>query len=274
MFPNKTYKFQGSPIVAPLEIMSERQAFSVDTIDLRRFHHVQPAQRWGLRFSILPGLNTEYLLHSTEYLHDSFSIEMPQPRSPECKTASASGGFTICSPGGISGSRTVYFDFETDLLPGDELFDEAGNGYGVGRVDVFRCNGAISTRLMLNIPLVSDTSVLFLPSEVPQYLVPLSSSKAYSAGVDSLEYNGTQYIQGRFLTFENHEKVYLCVGQDESEIRIFPTLQQPVEEGTTTNAENPSIKVNYDVDSNLSGIQFLDGILADPGIIRLLEQVG
>jgi len=84
--------------------------------------------------------------------------------------------------------------------------------------------------------------------------------------------NGTVY-KGEFIKFSNHTKVYV-VTQDlvgNGTLNIFPNLVSPVVTSNTVNyGNNVKMKVRYDIDTAI-GIQYTDGILSDPGTVKLIE---
>jgi hypothetical protein len=83
---------------------------------------------------------------------------------------------------------------------------------------------------------------------------------------------GTIY-EGTFVRFANHSKVYMvtenCVGN--SNMKLFPALMTNVPYGTSIKYGN-DVKGNflYSTDS-IKGMQYIDGVLMDNGVVKLVE---
>lgn len=99
------------------------------------------------------------------------------------------------------------------------------------------------------------------------------------AGSNRIWFNSVPNIQeNQFIRFNGHSKVYLVVltGTDPGNsnypfIDVFPNLVLTVPADTNIfRGGNVVMKVYYD-DSVQAGIKYTDGILADPGSVKLIE---
>lgn len=77
------YLYNGSPILAPLNIMSNRQAFQVETLSLKQTKFTTEAQRWELSFGIANNGNeaASFLAHTADYYRKKIMV-MPQLNGP------------------------------------------------------------------------------------------------------------------------------------------------------------------------------------------------
>lgn len=102
-----------------------------------------------------------------------------------------------------------------------------------------------------------------------------STDGATLAGVDSCDYSGPLLPKGYFFQFANHDKVYVTTAATGTApietLSFFPSLRADVPDNTAVNLGD-SVTFNYfrDLDT-LQGITYRDGVLVDPGTIRLLE---
>jgi hypothetical protein len=99
-----------------------------------------------------------------------------------------------------------------------------------------------------------------------------ASGSAGSSSVSISGSNGT-IAKGEFIQFSNHNKVYM-VTQDTSggSMSIFPELVLNVSSSALKYGTNVTMKALYDTDSFL-GIQYVDGIMSDPGQVKLIEAI-
>jgi len=112
---------------------------------------------------------------------------------------------------------------------------------------------------------------------------PISTETEVTYEAGSKEINiqgiteGQKIAKGEFIQFNNHSKVYILledVTVSNPKLKIFPELRVPVTEGLVyyRNFGNVILKAFYNVDTAL-GITFIDGILADPGVVTFVEDV-
>jgi hypothetical protein len=94
------------------------------------------------------------------------------------------------------------------------------------------------------------------------------------AGSTLINVSLTQGLKpGEFINFSNHSKVYLVhtSGTNGNNIRISPALQKNVPANTTIiTGGKVTMLARYDTSVKL-GITYIDGVLSDPGSIRLIE---
>lgn len=92
----------------------------------------------------------------------------------------------------------------------------------------------------------------------------------------------TNLSKGDFISFTNYNKVYLitaisALGGNTSypgvyTLTVFPRIMSNINSGTLNYGNNTRFKARYDTDSMI-GITYTDGILSDPGTIRLVEAI-
>lgn len=77
---------------------------------------------------------------------------------------------------------------------------------------------------------------------------------------------------GEFIQFGNHTKVYMVqTGGNGAGVRIHPQLRSDVPAGTPIKfGKKVTMLGRYDTDVQL-GIKYRDGIMSDPGIVRIVE---
>jgi hypothetical protein len=109
------------------------------------------------------------------------------------------------------------------------------------------------------------------------------SNAGYSTGASSVAITldtVSEIYRSDFIRYQNHDKVYMVTDvlsvnpvTHSATLEIFPALIDDV-----TNGENvylgkrATMKMLYDFDV-IVGIGYQDGILADPGILRMVEEV-
>lgn len=78
--------------------------------------------------------------------------------------------------------------------------------------------------------------------------------------------------EGEFIRFANHNKVYLVVtGGTTAE--VFPPLRNSVPSSTVVyTGGEVSLRASYDL-SSTNGIRYVDGVLSDPGSVRIIERL-
>lgn len=74
---------------------------------------------------------------------------------------------------------------------------------------------------------------------------------------------------GEFVTFTGHTKVYVVLTAVGSAITVFPALRANVS-GSMIYGSSVIMKARYDTDTFI-GIQYVDGVMSDPGEVRLIE---
>lgn len=94
------------------------------------------------------------------------------------------------------------------------------------------------------------------------------SSGSFSISVQS----SSNLKRGDFVSFGNHSKVYLITAVSSGSITIFPRLRTAVSNTALYYGNNVIMKAYYDTDV-MTGISYIDGIISDPGIVKLVEAV-
>jgi hypothetical protein len=91
-------------------------------------------------------------------------------------------------------------------------------------------------------------------------------------GADTISLNGAGCKKGEFIQFTGDNKVYLVV-EGGSTIKIHPPLLRQATAGTLLiTGGKVTMRARYDSDVRL-GITYVDGILSDPGSIKLVEDI-
>jgi hypothetical protein len=196
------YYYNGSQILAPLQITSNEPVYSTDSISLKQLRASQGAQRWELSFNVLTNDNAaDLLLGSIDEIDSPRSMTMPQLKEVSDKNTLVvdTSSIAVAAAGGSS-SVTVSRTSNSGLLP-----------------------------------------------------------------------------KGSFVKFSNHDKVYIVkqgvslFGIGNASISIYPALTSAL---TTSHSivMGDSVDFTYyrSVD-DITGITYMDGILADPGRITLIE---
>lgn len=100
------------------------------------------------------------------------------------------------------------------------------------------------------------------------------TAATFAANVDTFSISGAmKMVPGEFVRFANHSKVYLvtAAGADGVGIRISPSLRKAVPNGTKIIVgDKVTMAARYDTNVRL-GIVYTDGILSNPGTVRLVE---
>jgi hypothetical protein len=109
---------------------------------------------------------------------------------------------------------------------------------------------------------------------MPEGYTPVVSLSA-SVGTDLIVVGGiTKSLikAGEFITFAGDSKVYLIVdNSDVTYTKVFPELRSTKAPGTViTYGSKVTMRAFYDVD-NASGMKYIDGVLQDPGMLKLIE---
>lgn len=148
-------------------------------------------------------------------------------------------------------------------------------------IAVYDHNAAInfmthSIRWGYNIPIYIRMPSLYQKSITPEGLT-LNPSTTYNIGANTLTIsNGTSIVLGEFIRFSNHSKIYCVVDVGSpigTNVIIEPALVTSVTAAQTI-AYGKLVTMNayYDSDTRL-GITYEDGILANPGTVRFIEQL-
>jgi hypothetical protein len=195
------YYFEGSPIVAPLTIVSNEPVFSSDTISLKQQRASQGAQRWELSFQIQTrDIEEDYFVAMVTGINDAKSMVMPQLLAVDNKVTVTRQGVSAAA---------------------------AANAFSVN---------------------INFNESAFLP-------------------------------KGSFISFANHSKLYMVTANIQTTesnvaVPIYPSLRSAVTSGTAVfnpgSTIKPSLQYYRDLET-LQGITYEDGVLVNPGTIKLIE---
>ena len=89
--------------------------------------------------------------------------------------------------------------------------------------------------------------------------------------------NVNSLVSGDFINFSNHTKVYLITNvsytnSNTTQITIFPSLVSAATSSTVKYGVLTTLTARYEPSTQL-GIKYVDGILSDPGSIKLIEVI-
>ena len=104
----------------------------------------------------------------------------------------------------------------------------------------------------------------------------LATSAAASKGASSVQitgYGSQKVPVGEFVTFTGDSKVYVVTDHTSNLLSIFPPLKQDLPTNTAiAHSDTVVMRAVYDL-GNKSGVVFSDGVLANPGTVRLVEKL-
>lgn len=101
-----------------------------------------------------------------------------------------------------------------------------------------------------------------------------SATGALGASQVTVANNAGLIPKGSFIRFSNHSKIYMTKNDITGNglVNIFPTLRMAVNATTFNFREDVIMPCYYDTDV-VKGMVYEDGILMDPGVIKLIEVV-
>lgn len=82
----------------------------------------------------------------------------------------------------------------------------------------------------------------------------------------------TPLVEGEFIQFASHSKVYLVTSVSGLNCTISPKLIQAVTKDSKVTTNAVTLFARYDTDTAL-GITYMDGILTDQGSVKFIEAV-
>lgn len=98
------------------------------------------------------------------------------------------------------------------------------------------------------------------------------TSAAFSQGTDTLNLSNN-LVAGEFINFEGYDKVYLVIGEGTAGVgvRITPRLFEDIPINTKVIVgKKVTMIARYDTNTRI-GITYTDGVLSDPGSVKLIE---
>lgn len=91
--------------------------------------------------------------------------------------------------------------------------------------------------------------------------------------VNTVSISGVLPAVGEFIQFMNHSKVYLVVEQNVNSIKLEPPLLRAVMANEGIN-RGGYVTMHAYFDTNVKlGITYTDGVLSDPGSVKILEAI-
>lgn len=95
---------------------------------------------------------------------------------------------------------------------------------------------------------------------------------ALGATVVSVTSNVGLIPKGTFIRFANHSKIYMLTADltGNGTMYIFPSLRAVVTAQAFAHRDDVMMPCTYDT-SVITGMRYIDGILMDPGVVRLIE---
>jgi hypothetical protein len=236
----------------PLSIVSNQPSFVQDTMNLGRKASNQNVQRWEIEANFEPtNGSTNYLTHSVSNGYGSvFGIRMPQPSNA---------------------LRTKYTNPYSHGWPSVlALVSVGSNPYG-SSLTSYRDYQANENKLrVINL---TGASLTMYPGEFISFSETGSQldTKVYLVTAVSVAPSITSYLPSG-VTAGSYYSV---------DITISPSLRKEKQMGTAAIA-TPSVFVNYGDsvtmyamydNAAVLGMKFVDGVLSDPGSIKLIEAV-
>jgi len=233
---------------APLTIVSTRLRTSARTLNLRTLATVSQAQIWEIQTGLYTAEGAaDMLIHSVvNDVDKTFFVR------PPCSIKTYNQALGL-KRSGVSSS----VKFGTPNNPSGTLGNGTNNPeYGTG-LAISRGHGSVQTTTGIG----------------------LGESSTFSPIKITLDGDSELY-KGDFLTFKGDPKAYLVTdvqGTDQGSniifIYIFPALKASLSITQVANfGASATMKCKYD-GSSVIGISYIDGILADPGTVTIVEAI-
>ena len=243
----------------PVAIKSRKITFGSDTLSLKRSVSSSIAQRWEFEATIAQSDNgVEFFINSAYSDTDQVVyIRLPAPLQK--------GGSAIGAARGIAVSATDVLladDSPTDYL----VLSVGGDNLLIGAFgDTAEEYPMDNPQLISNSEFVeSNGTAISSPGNVGETIMDITLDES------------SRIFLGNFIQFAGHDKIYLIkkinsISVNTANVEIMPPLIS-----TVANAEAITLgssivaEMNYEID-NVFGITYSDGILTDPGTVRLVE---
>ena len=157
----------------------------------------------------------------------------------------------------VSNKQNVQrWEITTNLMPENNSGEYLAHSVAMGFTEVFS----------IQVPQVYRSSDSTTAKNVKVLANALPNSESISISLTGV------IKRGEFIRFENHDKVYMVVSDSKDGlIKISPRLTSNVPQNTNVLVGSQVfMKVRYDLTTRL-GIQYIDGILSDPGAVTFVE---
>lgn len=101
----------------------------------------------------------------------------------------------------------------------------------------------------------------------------VQSTAAVDSSVLSVTSSGVQLSEAAFITFPGDPKVYSVVSHVGAALTIFPKLRKAVAAASViSHSATVVMKAILSTDT-LKGITFVDGVLSNPGVVKVVEDI-
>lgn len=289
----KKYQFEGYDIATPFTIVSNEPMFDIDAISLKKQRSSQGVQRWELGFNLVPTNEPSSLLLNIIDFDDVKSMPMPQLNDVNKRVGTTTASppttttYTVTASGGkfyIDGNQnptltlvkgnTYIFDLSDSTMGGHpfrfatQTDGSGGSQYttGITYSGTQGFSGATATFVVAN-----DA-----PSTL-HYYCGFHNNMGNSITVNAAGTTSINYPKGAFVTGTKtvnsvtNYKVYMVKSDASSVVdsNLYPT---PLSGTTYSTVANATIRYYRDI-SDVRGITFSDGVLADTGSINIIEAV-
>jgi len=153
-------------------------------------------------------------------------------------------------------------------------------------VDVDQTAEDMLVGLSENLDQVETMVMPQLPSSFNRTIVNSSvrSNATQASGLTTVVVNsssnglGDVIAKGSFITFANHDKMYIVTSDCDlsgstANLNIFPALRQDLTNTTGVNIKDQVSFKHFRSIDTMTGITFNDGVLSSPGTITLIEAI-
>jgi hypothetical protein len=280
------YYYEGYEIVAPLTITSNEPVFDADTISLRKQRATQNAQRWELSFGVVTTSPADLLASIIDF-DIAKTMAMPQLNDVNKRIGTTTGSSSTTTTYTVTVQSGVYY---IDGVQKPTLTFVKGNTY------IFNLSHSSNGSHPLRFATQTDASggtqyttgvtvngtqgqsgatiTIVVASNAPStlhYYCAIHGGMGNSINVSAASGITINYPKGAFVTGSNN-KIYMVKLDAASVVssNLYPTPPSGLTYSTVANA---TIKYYRSVD-DLRGITFSDGLIANPGTIRIIEALG
>lgn len=161
----------------------------------------------------------------------------------------------------VTSQKVQRWEIESAVVPTNDSFEYASS--------IFINNHNLS--IYVRMPQIFRMG--FYDSNTEFNAATMTTGGAQSKGASSVTTSGGSMHTGEFFRFDGHSKVYYCKASSAGGISFYPELVADVTGGENIfHGAHCTMRAKYD-NSGTSGITFSDGVLLDPGTIRLIEDL-
>ena len=247
---------------APIAVNSNRITFSSDTLSLKRYTYVGPAQRWELEVAIAASnFGVPFFINNiVKDVDSTVYVRMPQPIQKYGQARGAKRGTAV---DGTSVIATGVNDDTLGIIPGPDVDSILLADFGDSTEEYPTAD-----------PILSNNGDMAFGKGTAE-------AQNRAAGYSTIEMTlneGSEAFEGTFIKFANHSKVYLiqsinAIYDNTLAITLYPSLRSNVSPGEKVYLGNKvTARMNYEIDS-IVGMRYSDGTMSDPGTVRLVEHI-